>query len=146
MINILCRQLCVLVPNLRQVWSITSGRKQSKIFLHLFSKNEKQMNNYASSNFIHDNFKYFRSEFYFPTENSLLHNKWCSKFKNFDEGKNCECGSLHIWLLKGELTQPKNKTPFNLFFFFQTKKKVKTYQQVDLDRDKIEVKRNLVLI
>lgn len=122
MINILCRQLCVLVPNLRQVWSITSGRKQSKIFLHLFSKNEKQMNNYASSNFVQDNFKYFRSEFYFPTENSLLHNKWCSKFKNFDEGKNCECGSLHIRLLKGELTQPKNKTPFNLSFFFPDEK------------------------
>lgn len=123
MINILCRQLCVLVPNLRQVWSITSGRKQSKIFLHLFSKNEKQMNNYASSNFVHDNFKYFRSEFYFPTENSLLHNKWCSKFKNFDEGKNCECGSLHIRLLKGELTQPKNKTTFNLSFFFSRRKR-----------------------
>ena len=92
---------------------------------------------------IHDNFKYFHSEFYFPTENSLLPNRWYSKFRNFDEGKNCECGSLHIRLLKGERIRSrktKRLSIFLFFFFFQTKKKVKTYQLVDLDRDKIERK------
>lgn len=131
-----------MVPNFRHVWSITSGRKQSKIFLHLFSKNEKQMNNYTSSNSIRYYFKYFRSEsvFYFPTENSLLDNKWClisMKLKTVNMG-------LFTYNIEGNLSSRKTKRVS--IFFFRRKRKTKTYQPVDLDRDKIEIKGNLILI